>query len=173
MKNVKTLSKLLEDMGEEGEKMATQINRLLVDDRLLHLLKIQLEDLEQEIATLSLRQDITLKRRERIVREFILDQKRPLTAEEIANSLGKEHKSLGYGTHISAVLNSLMDKGIVGKVKIGRKHYFTNPKEAVMGALKQMGMMPKEEYTSDEIRALSDATGMPISSVLLTLDELI
>jgi hypothetical protein len=67
------------------------------------------------------------------------------------------------------VLNSLVSKGVLGKIKVSSSQYFTTPVEAVMDCLKQRGEAP-DRCSPDRI---AEETGMPLAVVLEVIGGLL
>ena len=74
-----------------------------------------------------------------------------------------------YRRHVSAVLNSLVARGLLGKVPgSGDEVSFALPSEAIVLALDRLGQTP-DDCDYDDIR---DVTGMPSRTVLEIVDHL-
>jgi len=164
--SIEKLNALLR-MDESGEEIAALLNEFLIDERKSNILLIKLNEMRKETATLA--SGVKLTKSEQATRSIVLSEKKPLTAQEVAGRAGAEQRSLRYATHASAVLNSLVSKGILGKFKIGYHYYFTNPKEAVTEQLKRRGETP-DYCAPDEI---AKETGMPLGTVLDAINEIL
>lgn len=150
-----------------GEELAGLLNELLVDDRKRDILLVKLDEILQEMSTLN--SDVKLTKSEEIVRSLVMGNKKPLTIQEIADSVGDEFRSLKHVNRASVILNSLLSKGIIGRFKLGYNYYFTNPKEAVNEQLKRRGETPQD---SDWTEIARD-TGMPLATVRDAIKELL
>lgn len=150
-----------------GEELAGLINELLVDDRKRDVLLVKLDEIRKEMSTLS--SDVKLTKSEEMVKGIVLSNKKPLTAQEVAAKVGDEFRSLKHVNHASVVLNSLVNKGAIGKFKLGHNYYFTSPKEAVNEQLKRRGETPHESDWAEIARE----TGMPLATVRDAIKELL
>lgn len=166
MGNIENLNALLRT-DEAGEELAGLLNELLIDARKRNVLLVKLDEMRKEMLTLSL--EVKLTRSEEVIKSIVLGGRKPLTAQEVAARVDDEHRSLKHATHASAVLNSLVSRGILGKFKLGHNYYFTSPMEAVIEQLKRRGETP-EECSPAEI---ADGTGMPLPVVLDAIEELL
>ncbi|MEA3282109.1 MAG: reverse transcriptase N-terminal domain-containing protein [Euryarchaeota archaeon] len=99
---------------------------------------------------------------ERGVLDFVLAKKQPLNAREVSGGMGDRYSSLRHKTHASSVLNSLVSKGSLGKIKIRPSYYFTTPEEAVIECLKRRGEEPDR---CSSVR-IAGETGVPLAVVL-------
>ena len=90
-----------------------------------------------------LRSEVRLTKLEEVAKDIVLKMKRPITAEEVSEKAEGKHRSLKHPSHTSGILNSLVNKEILGKVRIMGRVYFTIPREAVMDQLKRRGKNPK------------------------------
>lgn len=163
--NIEKLRALLK-MDEAGEELAGLLNELLIDARKKNVLLVKLNEIRKEMYTLS--REIKLTKSEEILRSMVLGSRKPLTAQEVAARVGDEFRSLKHTTHASVVLNSLVNKGILGKFKLGY-NYFTSPKEAVNEQLKRRGEIPQECSPAE----IAEETGMPLAVVLDAIEELL
>ena len=109
------------------------------------------------------------ERMEQSVLDFMIATKQPLTAGEVSDAMGAAHPSLRHRTHASSVLNSLVSKGVLGKIKVGQSYYFTTPKEAVMECMKKRG----EEPGRCPPVSIADETGVPLAAVLEVIGRLL
>lgn len=71
--------------------------------------------------------------------------------------------------HASSVLNSLVSKGSLGKIKIGQSFYFISPEEAVLECLKRRG----EEMDLCSPVRIAEEIGMPLAVVLEVIGGLL
>ena len=166
MTSIDKLSALL-GLDEEGEELAGTLNEFLIDPRKRNVLLIKLQEMRKEMSKLSL--EVKLSKSEQAVRSLVLDERKPLTAQEVADKIADKHRSLKHTTHASAILNSLVGKGILGKFKLGYNYYFTNPREAVVEQLKRRGEVPDECSPAE----IAEDTGMPLAVVLDAIEELL
>ena len=165
MANIDVLKALLE-VDESGEQIAAFINELLIDEQKRELLIVKLNEAQKE--TLTLRQEVRLHKSEEVVKELVLSSGRPLTAQDVSNVAPEYLPSLKHRSHTSSVLNSLVSKGVLGKLPLGNVVYFGNPEEAVLEQLKRRDESPTD-CSPDEI---GKETGLPLARVLDVLQEL-
>ena len=166
MSSVDKLKALL-GMDEHGEKIADLLNELLIDPKKRNVLVVKLHEMKKEMSKLSL--EIKLSKSEQAVRSLVLGERKPLTVQEVADKIGDEHRSLKHTTHASAMLNSLVGKGLLGRFKLGYNYYFTSPKESVVEQLKRRGETPDECSPAE----IAEETGMPLAVVLDAIEELL
>ncbi len=101
--NIEKLQLLLKaDLS--GEELAGLLNELLVDDRKKEVLLVKLNEIRKEMSTL--RSDLKLTKQEEVLKSIVLKSKKPLTAQDLANSVSDEFRSLKYVNHASVVLTS-------------------------------------------------------------------
>ena len=98
----------------------------------------------------------------------MLSENKLWSSQDVADIIDDKYKSLKYKTHASSALNSLVKKGVLGRVKYGFICYYTTPKEAVIYHLKEMGET-LEVCSPGEISKVSK---MPLNTVLDVLEEL-
>ena len=165
MSKVEQLKALL-DIDPEGEKVADMINNLIIDDRKRLIFYSKLADIHKQCSVLG--QEIKLAKSEEAVRDFVLSENRLLTSQNVADMIDDKYKSLKYKTHASSALNSLVKKGVLGRVKNGFFYYYKTPKEAVIQHLKKMGKTP-DVCSPEEISKVSK---MPLNTVLDVLEML-
>ncbi len=79
-----------------------------------------------EVARLA--QEVTLTEAEEEIRNIVFAAKKPIIAEEVAKKTSGRFKRLKYTTHALRALDSLTNKGVLGKFKRDRLYYFTTPK---------------------------------------------
>lgn len=149
-----------------GEELAGLLNELLVDDRKKEVLLVKLDEIRKEMDTL--RSDVKLTKSEEVIRSLVLGSKKPLTTQEVADSVSDEFRSLKHATRASAVLNLLINKGLIGRFKLGYNYYFTSPKEAVSEQLKRRDETPENSDWTE----ISKETGMPLTAVRDAIKEL-
>ncbi len=166
MSSIAKLTALLE-LDEQGEEIAEIIAGMLIDDRKRNIFVARLAEIRNQLLAIDAKVELTDA--EDAVRRFVVEIKRPVTTQEVAEKIGRGFPSLKYRTHTSTILNSLVSKGILGKFKDGYSYYFTTPREAVMERLKRRGEHP-ERCSPAEI---SKETGMPLSTVLNVIEELL
>lgn len=166
MSNIKRLKALLET-DEDGEKIAELINKWLVDETRRNIFIMKLMEMEKEL--IKMEQEIRLTRTEEIVKDIVIRERKPLTIEEIMQKIDNKYKSLKYKTHLSATLNSLVKKGIIGKFRYERKVYFIDAKEAVVEAMKRRGENPYECSPNE----IAEETGLPLNVVMDTIKNLL
>jgi hypothetical protein len=152
---------------EYGDVIAETLVEILAEERKRNIFVAKLQELANEVKAID--QEITLTPMERSVLDFVLASKQPLNASEASVGLGALHPSLRHRTHASRVLNSLVSKGSLGKIKIGPSYYFTTPEEAVIECLKRRGEEPDR---CSPVRIAVDA-GMPLEVVLEVIGGLL
>lgn len=166
MSSIDRLKAILET-DEDGEIIADILNNMLINDRKRNIFFTKLINMQRQLSKFG--QEIKLTKSEEAVKELILKMNRPLTSQDVAEKISEDYKSLKYRTHASTALNSLVNKGILGKIKQGYVYYYTTPKEAVIEQLKRRGETPYE-CSPEEI---SDESGIPIDTVLDVLEMLL
>ena len=152
---------------EYGEVVAETLVEILADEQKRNIFVAELQELANELKAID--QGIMLTPMERSVLDSVLAKKQPLNAGEVSDAMGAEYPSLRHRTHASSVLNSLVSKGVLGKIKIGPGYYFTSPVEAVMECLKRRGEEPDR---CSPVR-IADETGMPLAVVLEVIGGLL
>ena len=152
---------------EYGDVISEMLVEILADERKRNIFGAKLQDVRNEAKAID--QKIALTPMEQGVLDFVIATKQPLNAGEVSGGLGAEYPSLRHRTHASSVLNSLVSKRTLGKIKIGNSYYFTTPKEAVMECLKKRG----EEPDRCSPVKIADETGMPLAVVLEVIGELL
>jgi len=166
MSSIAKLKALLE-LDEEGEEIAEIIAGMLVDERKRNIFVSRLDDIRNQLRTFD--NKIRLTQAEEAVRLFVVGSLKPVTTQDVAAVIGKEFPSLKHRTHASAALNSLVEKGALGKFKTGYTFYFTTPREAVMDRLKKRGEEPGRCSPAE----ISRETGMPLGTVLNVIEEIL
>lgn len=91
-----------------------------------------------------------------------------VTFDDISQ-LSDKFASFKHRSHTGAIMNSLFEKSLIGRVKQEKETFYVTPKEAVMWALKQLHQMP----TDSDPKEISDLTGLSIIRILDVLDGLI
>ncbi|RLG21035.1 hypothetical protein DRN77_07155 [Methanosarcinales archaeon] len=152
---------------EYGDVIAETLVEILAEERKRNIFVAKLQEVRNE--TKAIDQEITFTPMERSVLDFVLAGKQPLKAGEVSDAMGAEYPSLRHRTHASSVLNSLVSKGVLGKIKVGRGYCFTTPEEAVMECLKKRDEEPDR---CSPVR-IADGTGMPLAVVLEVIGRLL
>ncbi len=154
-------------VDKEGEQIAEKLNQILVDRRKRTLLLVKLQEIEQTVGALG--QEVSLTPSEAEVVRLIQDARRPLSAQEVTERASGRLESLKYRQHASATLNSLVDKGVLGKLRGPRRlQYFTEALEAIKQTINQLGQSP-EEY---DAQAVAESTGLSTARVLELAQEI-
>lgn len=130
---------------------------------------------KQEVAAADVNEERLTDRETVVIDHIKTDQNEELlSASEIADhatggkyDIGSEYSSLQYRSHVSDTLNSLLDKGQVGKIESGGTTYYTTPKAAIRHWLTERGM-PEEV----PIVELADDTGVPVVTAKRYVDQL-
>jgi len=170
MDEINMLSSLLKSMGNEGRDIAKNISGILIDRQVKSLFLLKLNEFKKEMSTLK--QPPKLTKTEKKVLEFVQQQKKPVTRDDIIEKFGESVKSLQYETHASIILNSLVKKGFLGKAKIEGIIYFMLPEDAVSQALSAVGKLAYNIKTEEDILKICKSTGMPAMSVISVLNEI-
>jgi len=152
---------------EYGDVVAEMLVEILAEERKRNIFVVRLQEVRNEVKAID--QEITFTPMERSVLDFVLAGKQPLNASEVSDGMGAEYPSLLHRTHASSVLNSLVSKGVLGKIKVGRSYCFTSPEEAVMECLKRRGEEPDR---CSPVRIAAE-TGMPLAAVLEVIGRLL
>ena len=164
--NIEKLAGLL-SADEYGDVVAETLVEILAEERKRNIFVAKLQELANEVKAID--QEITFTPMERSVLDFVLVKKQPLNASEVSVGLGALHPSLRHRTHASRVLNSLVLKGVLGKIKVGQSYYFTSPTEALMECLKRRDEEPDR---CSPVRIAAE-TGMPLAVVLEVIGGLL
>lgn len=157
--NIEKLAGLL-SADEYGDMIAETLVEILAEERKRNIFVAKLQDIRNELKAID--QDVKFTQMEQSVLDFVLGVKQPLSTAEVSSGIGAEYPSLRHRTHASSVLNSLVSKGFLGKIKMGKSFYFISPEEAVLECLKQRG----EELDRCSPVRIADETGMPLAVVL-------
>src|SRR3972149_4005785 len=165
MSSIANLNALLE-LDEQGGEIAEIIAGMLVDERKRNLFVTRLAEIRNQLRGMDAKFELTDS--EDAILRFVVDAKRPLTTTDVSENIGLQFPSLKYRTHTSAALNSLVNKGILGKYKDGYSYYFTTPREAVMVRLKKR----EEEPGNCTLVEIAKETGMPLGTVLNVIEEM-
>lgn len=165
MSSIEKLKAIL-DVDDSGEMLADMLNKMIIDERKKEILITKLVEMQRQFYTLG--QEIKLTKSEEAVKGLVLGMNRPLTSQDVADNIGDKYKSLKYKTHASTALNSLVEKGILGRIKKGNVNYYIDTKEAIIEQLKRRGETPDNCSPGD----ISKQTGMPLNSVLDALEDI-
>jgi len=152
---------------EYGDVVAEMLVEILADERKRNIFVVKLQELASELKAID--QEIKLTPMEEGVLEFVIATKQSLSASEVSKAMRVYYPSLRHRTHASSVLNSLVSKGVLGKIKVGPGYYFTTPVDAVMECLKKRGEEPDR---CSPVR-IADETGMPLAVVLEVIGGLL
>ena len=145
---------------EYGDVVSEMLVEILAEERKRNIFVVRLQELANELKAID--QEIKLTPMEQDVLDFVIATKQSLSASEVSDGLGAEYPSLRHRTHASSVLNSLVSKEVLGKIKVSSSQYFTTPDEAVMECLKRRGEEPDRCSPS----GIADETGMSLAVVL-------
>ncbi|HJH28397.1 MAG TPA: hypothetical protein C5S51_01685 [Methanosarcinaceae archaeon] len=145
---------------EYGDVIAEILVEILAENRKRNIFVVKLQDLKNEVKAID--QEIRFTPMEQSVLDFVLATKQPLSTAEVSEGMGAKYPSLRHRTHASSVLNSLVSKGSLGKIKMGKSFYFTSPVEALLECLKQRG----EDMDDCSPVRIAEETGMPLAVVL-------
>jgi hypothetical protein len=176
MSKEEELAKVLKNLREKyGDYVVDSICDMLIDivsdEFKLRLLLPKLEEIG-EIQELKYR-GVILTEMERDVYEFVkncLETNYYVTVKDIHESdLPKKYSSLRHPNLISKVLNSLVEKGLLGKVRVGKTVGFTTPEEAIKEALR---LMPDRKNIDVNIWEISKVTGLPVEKILAVLKSM-
>jgi len=159
------IDKLSEELRKRknGEELASILLEYVRDNDLCEILKTLLPSLRDEVVRYEF---VKLTPAEREAYRFV-HQKGVVTYEDL-KQLSNKFASFKHKSHASVIMNSLVEKGLVGKIKIGREIAYTTPREAVIWALKILDKLPRECNPKD----VSDLTSLPLIKVLDILKEL-
>jgi len=152
---------------EYGDVVAEMLVEILAEERKRNIFVVKLQELANELKTID--QEIKLTPMEQDVLDFVVATKQSLNASEVSQGICAYYPSLRHRTHASSVLNSLVSKGVLGKIKAGPGYYFTTPVEAVMECLKKRG----EEPDRCSPARIADETGVPLAVVLEVIGGLL
>ena len=145
---------------EYGDAVSELLVEILAEERKRNIFVVKLQELANELKAID--QEIKLTPMEQDVLDFVVATKQSLSASEVSKGMCSYYPSLRHRTHASSVLNSLVSKGVLGKIKVGPGYYFTTPVEAVMECLKKRGEEPDRCSPS----RIADECGMPLAVVL-------
>ena len=88
---------------------------------------------------------------------------------DVVEHLGDKIDSLKYRTHVNDTLNSLVRKGLIGKITYGKRVLFLTPEEAVIQAMKDLEMLP----TRCNIKKIAEYTNLDIHKVVRIIEKMI
>ncbi len=92
-----------------------------------------------------------------------------LTIDDVIEHLFSKHDALKYRSHANDALNSLVRKGLIGKIAYGKKVIFLTPEEAVIQAMKDLDMLP----TRCNVRKIAEYTNLSIPKVLEVIEDML
>ena len=162
-----------------GDPEGSEIARILLDlltgasdeTRLLVLVKLR-EAIRERRLTLHSPQAATDA--ERVVKQIVLDSGTMVTADDIVKAAPPYPRSLHHRSGASAVLNSLVNKGEIGKLTVGRETYFSSVREIVQQAqIAWMREHPGQGPEQVSPTAIAAMTGLSSAHVIRTLSELL
>jgi hypothetical protein len=158
----------------KGEELAKALIELLADaddeDWILVLVKLG-EATRERRFTLS--SPVRPTEAESVVKSIVLNSDSILTAEDIVQLAPEYPRSLKHRSGASSVLNSLVSKGELGKLTIGRETYFASLEEAIRQS--QVAWMREHPYQSPEHinpSAIASMTGLSTAQVIRVLSEM-
>jgi hypothetical protein len=166
MDSVEKLKALLA-VDESGEEIASILNECLIDENKRDMLMVMLNEAKK--SGMELRQDVRLTGSQETVKDQVLSSDRPLSALDVTDMAPSYLPSLKHRSHTSTVLNSLVAKGLLGKMPFGNVVYFSTPREAVMEQLKRRKEAPAECSPQEIV----GETGLPMIEVLEILKDLV
>lgn len=152
------------EIEEDGKEIAKKINKLLIDDpnSLKLYITRALEEIEQA-------QETELTRREESVLRVVKDVEKPVSATGLTElvtdeyeEVGEEYRSLHHRSHASSILNDLVNKGLLGKMRYRNKVYYVEPEESLRQWLKDHEVEEEDELS---IKKISEDTEMPLQTV--------
>jgi hypothetical protein len=152
------------ELEEDGEEIATLINDLLAADE-ADLLKLHLAEAEADLQAAA--QEVELTPREEAADRVVSEHGEPLSAGDLVDlveneydEVGEQFQSLRHRSHASDILNRLVEKGLLGKIRHRGSVYYVDPEEAVRNWFKRHG--DPEEFVATE---LAEETGLPLPAV--------
>lgn len=149
---------------EDGEKIALFLLDYLYDEQSRGILLSTLSSLKGEILRSK---QVELTAAEREAYKLVMD-KGLVTFEDISQ-LSDKFASFKHRSHTSVIMNSLLEKSLIGRIKMGKETFYVTPKEAVMWALKELHEMPTEA----DPKKISDLTGLSIIRIVDVLGGLV
>ena len=163
MGTIKDLAETLRKY-ENREKIALPLLDYLYDEMMPNELVPALVSPRNEIAK---SEQIKLTAAEKGAYKLVI-KKSVVTFDDLTKLTGK-FASFRYRNHTNTIMNSLVEKGLIGKIKLRKETVYATPKEAVMWALKELdGIIIR--YNPKKVGKL---TGLPSVEVLEVLDELV
>ena len=169
------LGELATALGQDqrGSEIAKILLELLTDAdeeaRLLVLVKLREASRERRL-TLHSPQPSTDA--ERIVKQLVLDSGSLITAEDVVQAAPPYPRSLHHRSGASAVLNTLVNRGELGKLTIGRETYFSSVQEIVQQAqIAWMRDHPGQGPEQTNPTAIAAMTGLSSAQVIRVLTE--
>ena len=152
------------ELEADGEEIAALLNRLLSADE-ADLLKLHLAEAEADLQTVA--QETELTPREEAANRVVSEHGEPLSAGDLValvedeyEEVGEQFQSLRHRSHASDILNRLVEKGLLGKIRHRGSVYYVDPEEAVRNWFKSHG--DPEEFVATE---LAEETGLPLPTV--------
>ena len=171
------ISNLIEILNRDptGEEIADTLLGLLTDAdeelRLLVLVKLREAHKEQRF---TLSSPVPLTESERVVKEMVLDSGSLVTADQVVEMAPDYPRTLRHRSGASAILNTLVNRGELGKFTMGRESYFTSVAEAVRQAqIMWMREHPGQGPEHTDPTAVATITGLSSARVIRVLAELI
>jgi len=147
---------------EEGETIALLILDYLMNDRKITLMSILASFREEKY------EQPKLTKMEKAVYELVKELG-AVTIDDVIENLGDKIESLKYRTHANDTLNSLVRKGLIGKIGYGKNVLFLTPEEAVIQAMKDLEMLP----TRCNIQKIAEYTNLDIHKVVSIIKKMI
>ena len=147
---------------EEGETIALLILDYLMNDRKITLMSILASFREEKY------EQPKLTKMEKAVYELVKELG-AVTIDDVIENLGDKIESLKYRTHANDTLNSLVRKGLIGKISYGKNVLFLTPEEAVIQAMKDLEMLP----TRCNIQKIAEYTNLDIHKVVSIIKKMI
>src|SRR3989337_1371163 len=98
MSNIAKLTALLE-LDEQGEEIAEIIAGMLVDESKRNIFITKLAEIRTHLQMMYIKVELTDA--EDAIRRFVVEVKKPVTTQEVAENIGSEFPSLKYRTHAS------------------------------------------------------------------------
>jgi predicted transcriptional regulator len=148
---------------EEGETIALLILDYLINDEKKTILLTLLASFRQEE-----QKQVKLTKLEKAVYDLV-QELGAVTIDDVIEHLGDKVDSLKYRTHASDTLNSLVRKGLIGKIVYGKKALYLTPEEAVIQAMKDLDMLP----TRCNIKKIAEYTNLSIYKVVSVIEKLL
>ncbi|MHC1596389.1 MAG: hypothetical protein ACXQTO_06030 [Candidatus Syntropharchaeales archaeon] len=145
---------------EYGDLVSELLVEILAEERKRNIFVAKLQELTNKLKAIY--QEIRLTPMEPDLLDFVVATKQSLNASEVSKGMDAEYPSLRHRTHASSVLNSLVSKGTLGKIKVSHSYYFTTPEAVVMEYLKRRG----EGVGRCSPSRIVPEAGMPLAVVL-------